>query len=58
MPEEQLTLKKARELNQLDKFAEQQDKWLAENGHKLRPEAETETALQNIIISAKSEDQT
>lgn len=40
MAEEQLTLKKAIELNQLDKFARQQESWLAEKGYDL-PHTET-----------------
>lgn len=54
MSEEQLTLQKARELNQLDKFADQQDAWLAENGYSPKPECETEAALSKLIRSAKS----
>jgi len=58
MDEPRLTLQKARELNQLDKFAAQQDAWLAENGYNLSPEIATEQALSDTIKSEKQEDQT
>ena len=58
MPEEQLTLKKAIELNRLDKFADQQDAWLREKGFVLRPEIETIDALSTTIRPEKSEDRT
>jgi hypothetical protein len=58
MDETQLTLKKAIELNQLDKFAQEQDEWLAENGYELSPEVDIERALETAIKSSKSEDQT
>lgn len=53
MDETQLTLKKAIELNQLDKFAKEQDKWLADNGYELSPEIATEKALKSTIKSLK-----
>lgn len=58
MDETQLTLKKAIELNQLDKFASEQDKWLVDNGYELSPESNTEKALERTIKSEQSEDQT
>ena len=58
MPEVELSLKKAIESNQLDKFADQQDAWLLENGYSLRPEIETNDALSKLIKHEKSADQT
>lgn len=56
--EKALTLKKARELNQLEKFARQQDAWLAAQGYDAPSKQEVEDALATVIKHETRSDRT
>lgn len=58
MPRNTLTLEQARQLNCLDEFIAQQERWMAAQGFDAADETETEALLEALATAPKPEDRT